>query len=241
MSQAIDPAAIKTAFDTTADAYDRARRKLVPCFDEFYRVAVAQLSPASVSTPNTPPSVPIEVLDLGAGTGLLAALVAAAYPLARITLIDVAPAMLARARERFAAQSDRVRFVVADYAQMPLEGRYDAIVSALSIHHLEHERKRELFRRIHGALKPGGVFVNADQVAGATPAVERRNRESWLERTRNLGIAEADLAAALKRMKLDRTAPIAQQLQWLRAAGLVEVECAFEDQMFAVFRACRPC
>jgi tRNA (cmo5U34)-methyltransferase len=241
VSEAIDPAAIKTAFDTTADAYDRARRQLVPCFDEFYRVAVAQLSLASAGTPNPPSSVPIEVLDLGAGTGLLAAFVAAAYPLARITLVDMAPAMLMRARERFAAQSDRVRFAVADYARMPLEGRYDAIVSALSIHHLEHERKRELFRRVHGALKPGGVFVNADQVAGATPALERRNRESWLKRTRVLGVTEADLAAALERMQLDRTAPVAQQLQWLRAAGLVEVKCAFNDQMFAVFRALRSC
>jgi tRNA (cmo5U34)-methyltransferase len=225
-------ASIKGAFDLTAHEYDRARRQLVPCFDEFYRSAVAELTFAADAT--------IEVLDLGAGTGLLAAFVAAAFPAARLTLVDVAPEMLARARDRFAANLDRVRFAVADYARQPLDGTYDAIVSALSIHHLDHERKRQLFGRIRGALKPGGVFVNADQVAGATPALERRNQASWLSRVRACGVGEGDLAAAVERMKFDRTAPLAIQLEWLVEAGFVEVDCVFRDGMFAVFRAANP-
>ena len=223
---------IKRAFDLTAHEYDRARRQLVPCFDEFYRRAVEQLTFA--------PNAPIEVLDLGAGTGLLAAFVASAFPSAHLTLVDVAREMLARARDRFAAHLDRVRFVIADYACEPIDGSYDAIVSALSIHHLDHGSKRELFHRIHGALKPGGVLVNADQVAGATPVLERRNKESWLRRVRALGVSEDDLAAAVERMKFDRTAPLAIQLEWLTQTGFVDVDCVFQDGMFAVFCASRP-
>jgi cyclopropane fatty-acyl-phospholipid synthase-like methyltransferase len=43
---------------------------------------------------------------------------------------------------------------------------FDAIVSALAIHHLEDAEKRSLFARIHERLRPGGVFVNAEQVVG---------------------------------------------------------------------------
>ena len=111
------------------------------------------------------------------------------------------------------------------------------MVSALAIHHLEDAGKRELFKAIFAALKPGGVFVNAEQVLGPTPAVERRYRESWLRRVRELRVSEDDLAAALARMKLDRCATVAAQLEWLREAGFIDADCAYKDGMFAVIGA----
>ena len=109
--------------------------------------------------------------------------------------------------------------------------------SALAIHHLEDDGKRRLFRTIHAALKPGGVFVNAEQIAGATPATDRRYHENWLRRVRELGVSEADLAAALGRMKLDRCATVEAQFAWLREAGFAEVDCPYKDGMFAVITA----
>ena len=223
---------VRSAFDLTATAYDRARRQLVPCFDGFYRAAVEAL--------DFPRAAPLDALDLGAGTGLMAGFVAAAFPAARITLIDLAPAMLAQAQARLAPVIDRIRIIEADYAQAPLGGPFDTIVSALSIHHLEDEDKRGLFGRIFGALKPGGIFVNADQVAGATPALERRNKDEWVARARALGVAEDDLAGAIDRMKFDRPATVAAQLRWLAEAGFASVDCAFKDGMFAVFGGYKP-
>jgi len=45
----------------------------------------------------------VRVLDLGAGTGLLSALIAEACPRARLTLVDVSERMLGVARERFSS------------------------------------------------------------------------------------------------------------------------------------------
>jgi tRNA (cmo5U34)-methyltransferase len=221
--------AIEDAFGLTAMEYDRARRQLVPCFDEFYRAAVELISFA--------PDRAIEVLDLGAGTGLLSGLIATAFPMARLTLLDIAPQMIERARERFAGHRDRVKFMTADLELLSIEGSYHAIVSALAIHHLEDDGKRRLFKTIHAALKPGGVFVNAEQVAGPTAVIERRYRQSWLKRVRELGVSEDDLAAALERMKLDRSATVEAQLEWLREAGFGEVDCAYKNGMFAVIGA----
>ncbi|MGH7932066.1 MAG: class I SAM-dependent methyltransferase [Candidatus Binataceae bacterium] len=218
---------VKAAFDLTANAYDRARRQLVPSFDDFYRTAIDLLPFATADA--------IEVLDLGAGTGLLAAFIAAAFPNARLALVDVASEMLARARERFAGYPARARFIVSDYARDPFDGSYDAIVSALSIHHLADDDKRALFGRIHSALKPGGVFVNAEQVMGPSPAVHRRDRERWLRDAREAGVTQADLAAAIERMKLDRPATLGAQLEWLTAAGFRNVDCAYKNGMFAVY------
>ena len=45
------------------------------------------------------------------------------------------------------------------------EGRYDAVVSALCIHHLPDERKRGLYAQAHELLEPGGMFLNWEHVA----------------------------------------------------------------------------
>lgn len=218
---------VRSIFDLGADNYDRARRHLLPCFDDFYGSAIELLW--------FDREAPIDVLDLGAGTGLLAAFIACRFPHARITLIDVAPEMLARARDRLAAEAHRVSFAVSDYASAPIEDHYDAIVSALSIHHLADDDKRALFARIHAALKEAGIFVNAEQVMGATPATERRNREKWLREVRGAGVSDCDLAAALERMKHDRMAPLDTQLRWLLEAGFRNVDCAYKNGMFAVY------
>ncbi|MEK8109334.1 class I SAM-dependent methyltransferase [Micromonospora sp. M12] len=126
-------------------------------------------------------------MDLGAGTGLLSLLLSAAVPGVRLTLLDGAPAMLARATERLDARSVPHRTVHADLADELPPGRYDAVVSALAIHHLDDAGKRELYKRAAGALAPGGVFVNAEQVAGPTPALDRRYDEVWLARITELG------------------------------------------------------
>jgi len=231
-----DEASAGRLFDGAAAIYDRTRRQLVPCFDAFYAAAVALLPFAR--------EAPLAVLDLGAGTGVLAAHVAAAFPNATFTLVDAAERMLAVARERFAGEPEgRFAYVLADLERFPLPPRRDAVISALAIHHLDDAGKRDLLGRVHAALVPGGAFVNAEQVCGETPAAEEAYHRSWLARVRAAGVPEADLAAALDRMTADRTAPLAAQLAWLRAAGFAAVRCAFEDERFAVYggvRASRP-
>ncbi|MFC3501345.1 class I SAM-dependent methyltransferase [Micromonospora krabiensis] len=224
---------VADAFDAVAGTYDEARRRLVPCFDAFYGAAVEVAAPplrAASAAGRTP-----EVLDLGAGTGLLSLLLAAAVPGIRLTLVDAAPAMLAVAADHLGAWGVPHRTVRADLADPLPPGRYDAVVSALAIHHLDDTGKRALYRRLPAHLRPGGVFVNAEQVAGPTPGLDRRYDEVWRERIRALGSDDEEIAAARARMAYDRPAPVAAQCDWLTEAGLVDVDCFFKEWRFAVF------
>ena len=213
-------------FDETARGYDAARRRLLPCFDPFYGAALGLLPFAA--------DAPLRMVDLGAGTGLLSGLVAAAYPRARITLVDISGEMLALARQRLGGAA-RFDFVEADIAGYALPGGLDAVVSALAIHHLTDGDKRALYGRIRDSLRPGGVFVNAEQVRGTTPALDARNHDDWLAEVERLGVGEGELAEAFARMEQDHPATLADQLAWLRDAGFGTVECRFENGMFAVF------
>jgi len=224
--------AVRKPFVASADMDDRARRKLVPCFDDFYRTALELLPFA--------PDAHFEVLDLGAGTGLLSAMIAAAFPKARLTLFDLTPEMLMIARARLKPLGKRVRFVTADFAAAAPSKSYDAVVSALALHHLPDSGKRHLFADIFKYLTSGGVFVNADQIGGESAAIDQRSRQMWTRRARELKVAERDLNAALEQMKHDLPATVGQQLAWMRESGFTEVTCAYRNLIFAVLSGTKP-
>ena len=217
-------------FGEAARDYDRARRQLVPGFDGFYGTVLEGVPFEAEQE--------IRVLDLGAGTGLLSAMVAERFPRSRVTLVDLSVEMLRVARRRLAGEPGRFQFRTMDYARKPLprtDGGYDLVVSALSIHHLTHGDKKELFEKVHRSLAVGGYFVNADQIAGDTPEEDERYGEWWLRRVREAGVSEEDLAAALLRMRADRNATLGEQMGWLEEAGFGSVGCRYKDHRFSVY------
>jgi tRNA (cmo5U34)-methyltransferase len=225
------PLTIEAAFNRAARSYDGLRRQLIPCFDGFYGAAVdlvAEFAPAGA-----------RILDLGAGTGLLSALVAERLPDAALVLTDLAEGMLDRARERFAGRAAPVEFRVMDHLDLSDEAGFDVVMSALSIHHLEDDGKRAVYAAMARAARPGGLVLNADQVAGDTPEMEARYWNHWHAAIQAAGVPPAEIAAAVERQTLDRRAPLAPQLDWLRRAGLREVECRYKNVSFAVMAGCR--
>jgi len=220
--------ATQTIFDITAPTYDADRAKLIPCYDAFYRRA-CDLIPGGAK----------RILDLGAGTGILTTFVRFWYPDAHIDLMDFSAPMIDIARQRLASDTN-VSFEIADYNTAPLGENYDAIVSALSIHHLEHPAKRALFAKIFAALRPGGVFVNAEQVAGPTPALDAVYKYLWLQQVREAGATPQQIADSLYRQQDDRCASVEDQLHWMREAGFSDADCWFKDNRFAVLAGTRP-
>lgn len=164
-------------------------------------------------------------LDLGTGDGRMLALVLGHSPNARAVGLDSSPPMLGRAAERFEGNA-AVELRIHDLA-LPLaeEGNFDAIVSGLALHHLEHERKQDLFAEVHAFLAPGGVFANLDLVSSATPQLHERFR-------REIGRVEDDPA--------DRLAGLGEESRWLRDAGFAEVECHFKWLELALLVGVRP-
>lgn len=152
-------------------------------------------------------------LDLGSGDGRMIALVRSLHPEARAVGLDTSEPMLARAADRFAA--DPLVELHAHDLGLPLtvEGPFDAVVSGLAIHHLEDERKRELFGEVWALLVPGGVFANLDLVSSASPQIHERFRHE-------IGRTEDDPS--------DRLAGLGEQLGWLRDASFSEVDCHFK-------------
>ena len=219
-----------SVFAAHAHQYDEQRRRIVPCFDEFYGTAAA--------LPGLRGGPVRRVLDLGAGTGLMSEAVLSLHPEAELVLLDGAAEMLEHARERLAGA--RATFVVADLREELPDGPFDAVVSALAIHHLEHEQNRDLLRRVVQVLRPGGAFVNAEHVAGATPWLEATYRRLWRGACLAKGAAEHEVESAVMRMEADRSTDVVTQLGWMRESGLEDCDCFFKQLHFAVLAGWRP-
>lgn len=222
---------VKDLFDEGAMHYDRHRRKIIPCFDDFYRTAV-ELIPFERDQS-------FSFLDLGAGTGLLTALIFNAFPNASAGVLDISENMLAKARQRFTGNT-RVDFFVMDYAQNPLPGQHDLVVSAMSIHHLEDAGKKILMEKIHQTLRPGGLFIHAELARGATDVTERAYQHRWEDHLKQTGLDEDQLAVVRERMALDKPALLENQLMWLRQAGFVDVDCFYKFYNFVVIAGKKP-
>jgi tRNA (cmo5U34)-methyltransferase len=215
---------VTQAFSAHAGEYTALRRRLVPGYDAFYGAVVDSLALVRGGVRR--------VLDLGAGTGLLSAHVGDVFPDARLELLDGSEPMLREARERLGAAVAAVH--VRDMADPLPEGPFDAIVSALAIHHLADENKRTLFGRAHRALRPGGAFINAEQVSAPTPGLDAVYEHRWAQDCRTLGASLDELEAARERMRHDRCVDTETQLRWLREAGFGTADCVYKSWRFAV-------
>lgn len=99
----------------------------------------------------------MRIMDFGAGTGLLTSHVA---PLvAKVVAVDTSAAML-----QALAQKQELRDLVEarcqDILVEPLDDRFDAVVSAMALHHVEDTARLLGCFRKH--LKPGGQLALAD-------------------------------------------------------------------------------
>lgn len=202
--------------------YDKSIRQFIPHYEEMLTEAAAALR----RLPRRAPAL----LELGIGSGALAARSLAVTPRARVIGIDADAAILALARKRL---GPRASTVVGDFASIDLP-RCDAIISSFALHHVRTRvRKAALYRRCFKVIKRGGLLISAD----CTPASDRRqralDRAAWrthLTRTWSRARAEGFLRAWARE---DVYVPLEDEMALLEGAGF-RVDVAWRRGAFAV-------
>jgi tRNA (cmo5U34)-methyltransferase len=185
-------------------------------------------------------------LDLGCGDGVLSAAILQHYPRAEGVLVDFSAPMLDAARRRLAPRNATVRFADVDYglaswtASVAEFGPYDSIVSGYSIHHQPDVRKREVYAEVFAMLSSGGVFINVEHVASASPWVESIHDDLFIDHLHRAhpGSGRTEVAETYYH-RPDKAAnilaPVELQCQWLREIGYTDVDCYLKVFELAVF------
>lgn len=153
--------------------YDARIRTFIPRYEEMLDAASAALR----ALPRRRPLV----LDLGIGSGALAARSIAVLPGARIVGIDNDDGMLRLARQRLGTRLSTVR---GDFRSADLP-RCDAVTASFALHHVPSRHgKAALYARCFAALSRGGLFVNADCCLASNRRTRALDRGAWLAHLR---------------------------------------------------------
>ncbi len=204
--------------------YDSRIRTFIPHYEEMLDVGGAAIPPRART-----------IVDLGMGTGALAARCLSTARSARAIGIDVDPEILALARRRLGS---RATFTTGSFLRTPLPP-CDAVVASFSLHHVRtRAAKAALYSRIHSALRRGGIFLCVDSLPASNTTVKRRQFEEWLGHLRRTYTRSRANAIFKSWSYEDVYTPLDVELELMRSAGF-RVELLWRRGGFAVLRAVR--
>ncbi len=133
-------------FDAVADAWDKGdlRQKIA------HNVAEAMFE-------NIPLNDTMNLLDFGAGTGLLTYKILPHVH--SVTAVDTSPKMLEMLQSK-STPEHQIKTACCDITQMPLSETFDGIISSMAMHHVEETAA--FLKTLHSHLNPGGFIAIAD-------------------------------------------------------------------------------
>ncbi len=209
--------------------YDRRIRTFIPRYREMLDAAAGALR----LLPRRRPTI----VDLGIGTGALAARCATVAPDASIRGVDADPAMLAVAARRLkASTAASFTLTTGDFLDLPLPP-CDAVTAALALHHVGTRRsKQRLYRRCRAALRPRGLVITADCFPPSTPSLERQARADWIGHMGKTYTARQARAYLSTWAREDTYFPLAVELAMLGRAGF-ETDVVWRYGAFGVIVA----
>jgi len=176
-----------------------------------------------------PQSREVWALDMGCGDGILLDTVFSRWQGAKGIALDGSEPMLELAKKRFAKSPNAdVAFVYTDF---------------------NDANWREIYAEIFDMLEPGGVFVNTEHVASATPHGEGLFEFAYAQSLTRKRQAEGRNVTFEETMeevtcRLDKSAnrllSVATQTQWLSEIGYTDVDCYWKHYELAIIAGYKP-
>jgi tRNA (cmo5U34)-methyltransferase len=148
--------------------YDAQILTFIPYYDEILDNAAAALD-ALDRTART-------VVDLGTGSGALAARCLTRLRGARVIGIDSDARMLEMARRRLGR---RLTPIVGNFETATIPA-CDVVTASFSLHHITTPAaKARVFRKAFHALAPGGLLIDADCVTATSTRLQKKDMAAW--------------------------------------------------------------
>lgn len=150
--------------------YDATIASLIPHYKPLIEAAAGAVDVIASTAP--------VVVDLGTGSGALAAEILKVRPKARLIGIDADDTMLDAARRRLKGRID----IIHDNFEQARIPRCDVVSASFSLHHIDAGRKKgALYKRCMNSLRDGGMIVSADCFLATSGKIRRRDHQLWLE------------------------------------------------------------
>ena len=184
------------------------------------------------------------IVELCPGEGHLTAALLERFPRARVLALDGSEAMRQSTRQSAGEHTGRLEVRAFDLLAHDWRGfdgeTVGAVVTSLTVHHLEGEKKLRLFKDLYASLALGGIFVLADLTEPPTAVARRIAAESWDQEVRRQALEIDGNLDAFKAFQadewnyyahvapgtdpVDKPSSLMEQLLWLQEAGFRDVD-----------------
>jgi tRNA (cmo5U34)-methyltransferase len=217
---------VEDFYDQLSSRYTELISRCVPRYDEMFYNLFYYL-PDGLH--------PERILDLGCGTGNLTAAALQHFPDVEIHALDISADILNECRTRFAANTN-IHYHQQDLCYLDFPGEsFDLIISSIAIHHIKDADKVKLYQKLHRIIKPGGIFVFADQARGINYQIYQKHIARWHQEALKLGSTESDWQLWMAHQDAhDHHSPVGWHLKQLEAAGFTEVDVIWKNLLWTV-------
>ena len=236
--------------------WDKMQDRYIPARKERFETIVHLIA-------DTRPNAS-KILDIGCGTGSLMLPILKSFPKADVWGIDFDVTLLALAEKRLAKFGDKVKLVEIDLRKNNwmglVRGRFDAVVSATTLHWFSPLQLSRLYKQFAQILKPSGIFLNADHAGSPCKQIQKnwQNQRCHLARKyKNSHVDDWDgfwlaYGQALKinvrayRKKLigdwvgsEQGLPLEWHFEKLKIAGFTAIDCFWRLDYDAIYGGIR--
>lgn len=239
-----------------AKCYDKMTDYLVPQYHFLQDQVISML--IADRQPNL-------IVDLGAGSGVFLEKILKSCPTANAVWIDYSQDFKQVAMERLSPFTGRVQFLTSSFnddwpAALPQQP--DVICSMNAIHHMESQDKRSLYTKCFKAITHGGWFFNIDEMSTMYEDAYRKSLDYWVCHVRQARQSVPENLESYARVWCDKFdswklrnvenagqpklpgddihESFIDQVQWLHAAGFVNVDLFIKFQLWSVIGGQKP-
>lgn len=221
---------IKQHFEKEAHAFDDIMLKLSPYYTQMIDAVITMALAAA-------PEHPL-IMDLGSGTGNVSREILKRCPDAKLTCLDISENMLNISKERLRTYSS-VQYVNSSVEDAKFTDEFDVIISSLALHHVKTDKEKQfVYQKIYTALKPQGVFFNADIITSANELWQKIYRQKWIEyMQKSVSLDEINQKWIPRHEQFDSPKVLNDELRMLKNAGFQSTEVAWKYFNSAVYGA----
>ncbi len=195
--------------------------------------------------------VPFVVMELAHGEGVLAEAVLQQYPQAIVHGYDISTEMRRAAGQKLARFGDRFHTHYFDLAESDWRApdfKPQAIITSLTVHHLDGAGKRKLFADMFRILADGGALIIADLIEPAGELAHKVAAKGWDTAVKECARkfdGNEEAFAAFEKLEwnlfrhpdpdFDKPSGLFEQLTWLAEAGFTAVDVYWLRAGHAIF------
>ena len=224
-------ASVQNFYDDINDQYTEYILRCVPRYVEM-QWAIMHYLPNALN--------PVNILEMGCGTGNLTKLIIKQYPNATIHIVDISEKMIESCKNELINQNN-IKYYCNDFRDLDSNiPNCDLVLSSISIHHINDNEKKSLFKRLHEKLTANGVFCYSDQFSSFENEIYRKNISQWKNESMQNGSSQAEWEMWMKHQdNHDYHTPLGEQTKWLKEAGFRNAECVWRHLLWSVLIAMR--